>query len=213
MPHSWTFPNQSDAPRCGQNSSISPYSPTLLRNAISRSERIFTRTGGPSFSGSSSLRSAGIQYCRKRSPAAVPGPVCVRSSLVSCFSMQWCPVDPPLAKWSYLLPLSTLTRKQSVEARVDATRVQLEHLAPVVIGDVERVDVALRVVPVKARLGIDALDGAEQLGREQDVVGVDHPREQVDPRLVVDARVEEDVPHHVAVERRAPEAVGEPAVA
>src|ERR687887_438627 len=53
-PHSSTRPNQSDTPRCAQNSSIRPYRPSLSRNAIRRSERILTRIGGQSFSGSSS---------------------------------------------------------------------------------------------------------------------------------------------------------------
>ena len=87
MPHSWTLPNQSEAPRCGQNSSISPYSPFVVRKAIRRSERIFTRTGGASFSGSSSASSAGSQYWRNISPIGVPGPVSVSSSLTSCFSI------------------------------------------------------------------------------------------------------------------------------
>src|SRR5215213_8408448 len=60
-PHSSTRPNQSDTPRWAQNSSISPYRPSLSRNAIRRSDRIFTRTGGQSFSGSSSESSAGKQ--------------------------------------------------------------------------------------------------------------------------------------------------------
>src|SRR6185312_3548035 len=88
MPPSRTLPNQSDAPRWAQNSSISPYSPSEVRKAIRRSERIFTRTGGQSFSGSSSARSAGTQYRRKKAPAGVPGPVRVRSSLTSALSTE-----------------------------------------------------------------------------------------------------------------------------
>jgi hypothetical protein len=48
-------------PRCAQNSSISPSRPSVSRNAIIRSESSFTRTGGQSFSGSSSASIAGIQ--------------------------------------------------------------------------------------------------------------------------------------------------------
>src|ERR1700691_3782008 len=55
--------------------------------AITRSDSSFTRTGGQSFSGSSSARSAGIQYCRNISPIGVPGPVWVSRSLTSCFSI------------------------------------------------------------------------------------------------------------------------------
>ena len=62
-------------------------------------------------------------------------------------------------------------------------------------------------------LGIDATHRSEHLRSEEDVVGVDHTAEQVDAGLVVDARLEEDVPHHVPVEGRPAEPVGQPAVA
>jgi hypothetical protein len=48
MPHSSFRPKYSDAPRCAQNSSISPGRPALSRNASSRSPRILTRTCAPS---------------------------------------------------------------------------------------------------------------------------------------------------------------------
>ena len=52
----------------------------LSRNATSRSERSFTRTGGQS-GGSSSEVMAGSQYWRMRSPMGAPGPTLVSSSL------------------------------------------------------------------------------------------------------------------------------------
>ena len=60
-PFSSLRPNQSETPRCAQNSSISPRRSELSRKAISRSESSFTRTGGQSGSGSSSASSAGSQ--------------------------------------------------------------------------------------------------------------------------------------------------------
>src|SRR5487761_1535350 len=54
---------------------------------MSRSESILTRTGGQSFSASSSAKRVGSQYWRNRSPIGVPGPVWVRSSLTSFLSI------------------------------------------------------------------------------------------------------------------------------
>src|SRR5204863_6632407 len=67
-----------------------------------------------------------------------------------------------------------------VEARIDAPGIQLEDLALLIVAQVERVDVALRVVPVVAGLGIDAPHRAEHLRGEEDVVDVDHAAEKID---------------------------------
>ena len=64
------------------------------------------------------------------------------------------------------------------------------------------VDVALRVVVVLAGLRIDAAHRADHLRSEQDVVHRHDLREQIDARLVVHARVEEDiVADHVGEQR------------
>ena len=60
-PHSSLRPNQSDTPRCAQNSLMSPMRPCVSRNATSFSPSSCTRTGGPSGSAISSASSAGIQ--------------------------------------------------------------------------------------------------------------------------------------------------------
>ena len=87
-------PNHSETPRCAQNSPMSPYRPSLSRNAISSSESSVTRTGAESFCARSAARSAGIQYLRKSSPIGVPGPVRVRNSLSSLFMANACRVLP-----------------------------------------------------------------------------------------------------------------------
>jgi hypothetical protein len=55
------LPNHSEAPRCAQNSSSSPYRPSESRTATIRSDNSLTRTGGQPSSGSSSASRAGIQ--------------------------------------------------------------------------------------------------------------------------------------------------------
>ena len=66
--------------------------PCVSRKASSRSPSSFTRTGGQSFSGSSSASSAGIQDSRNSWPIGVPGPVWHRRSFCSFRSIarsQW----------------------------------------------------------------------------------------------------------------------------
>ena len=84
----------------------------------------------------------------------------------------------------------------------DAPDVGLEDLRAVLVGQVGGVDVAAGVVVVVAGLGVDAPHRAHHLGGEQDVVGGDHGQQAVDARLVVHARVEEDVAEQQLVERR-----------
>ena len=75
IPHSSLRPKNSGAPRCGQYESTNPGVPFESRNAIRFSPSSFTRTGGQSAEGISSLRHAGIQNLRNRSPMGVPLPV------------------------------------------------------------------------------------------------------------------------------------------
>jgi hypothetical protein len=62
--------------------------PRLSRKATSSSPKSFTRTGGPSGSGSSHPSSAGSQYRRIVVPIGVPGPTRVTRSLSSRASME-----------------------------------------------------------------------------------------------------------------------------
>jgi len=100
-----------------------------------------------------------------------------------------------------------------IETRVYPAGVALINLGAVGLGQAGPVDVALGVVEVVAGLRVDAPDGAHHLGSEQDVIGVDDLKEQVDAGLVVDARVEEHVLHDVLAQRGLVQHVGEPAVA
>src|SRR5215218_3844360 len=82
----------------------------------------------------------------------------------------------------------------NVEPRVYPAGIALEDLfAVVLVQGADLVDVALGVVIGVTCLRIDTLDGAEHLGSKQDVVDRDHLGEQLDPRKMIDARVEEDV--------------------
>src|SRR4051812_29924867 len=112
------------------------------------------------------------------SPIRVPGPVCVSSSLISVFNI--------MGERSYHF----LFLQLRVQAGVDAARVALEDLPAVLRRQVERVDVALGVVPVEAGLRVDPAYCPEHLGREEDVLDVDHVAQERDAGMVVDARVE-----------------------
>src|SRR5882762_7970350 len=88
----------------------------------------------------------------------------------------------------------SLARYLLAEARVYLQRVALENLALILRAEPgNTVNVALRIVEVVPCLRIDALDRADHFRREQDVVGGNYFREQVDPGLVVDAGIEIDV--------------------
>ena len=64
----------------------------MSRQASSRSPSSLTRTGGHSFSGSSSASSAGCQLSRNIWPIGVPGPVWVRRSFCSFRSIGTFPI-------------------------------------------------------------------------------------------------------------------------
>src|SRR6267378_949916 len=87
-----------------------------------------------------------------------------------------------------------LARYLLAEARVNLQRVALENLALILGAEPGNpVNVTFGVVKVVSCLRIDALDRADHLRREQDVVGGNNCREQVDPGLVVDASIEINV--------------------
>src|SRR3954467_14064260 len=111
----------------------------------------------------------------------VPGPVCVNSSLISVFNI--------MAERLYHSTRSQLR----VEPGIDAACVELEDLPAIALGQVEGIEVALRVVPVEAGLRVDPADGTQHLGREEDVLDVDHVAQERDTGVVVHTRVEEDV--------------------
>src|SRR3989441_7963854 len=126
---------------------------------------------------------------RCATPARLPrwGPRCGRR--------RWCPsferlVDP----WIHL------------------ARVALEDLAPVLIAQLQRIDIPLRVVEVVAGFRIEAADCTDHLRSEQDVVGRHDLQQQLDSRQVVDAGVEEDTVANQVAERRARLVLGEAAV-
>src|SRR3954464_15971107 len=102
----------------------------------------------------------------------VPGPVCVNSSLISVFNI--------MAERLYHSTRSQLR----VEPGIDAACVELEDLSPWVLGQVEGIEVALRVVPVEAGLRVEPADGTQRLGREEDVLDVDLPPSERHPHAV-----------------------------
>src|SRR5947209_3954431 len=64
----------------------------------------------------------------------------------------------------------TALGQELVEARIDPPGIALEDLVAVAFAEMpELVDVALGVVVIVPGLGIDSLDGADHLRREQDV--------------------------------------------
>src|SRR5205823_3582704 len=81
------------APRWGQAFWIIPAAPDVTRKAISFSPRSIRRRGGQSGDGSSSDRTAGIQYSRNMFPIGVPGPTRHKSSLSVALNMLPSPVD------------------------------------------------------------------------------------------------------------------------
>jgi hypothetical protein len=87
-PHSSLRPKNSEARRCGQNSSITPTRPSVSRNTTSRSPNIFARTGLPSGSLTSSLKQTGCQCRRMSCPIGASPSTRQRSSFSSLVSMQ-----------------------------------------------------------------------------------------------------------------------------
>jgi len=77
--------------------------------------------------------------------------------------------------------------RMGVEARIDAPRIGPRTPSLYRPADRQGVDVALGVVEIVPRLRVDAAHGADHLRAEQDVLDVDHPEQQVDAGLVIDA--------------------------
>src|SRR5229473_7210300 len=91
--------------------------PCESRNATSSSPSSLTRTGAQSGSGSSRVRSAGIQYRRIASPMGVPRPTRVTRSFSSRASMLR-PSSPyqapsPARQWAENLPKETRRQASS----------------------------------------------------------------------------------------------------
>ncbi|AMK25230.1 hypothetical protein K426_21614 [Sphingobium sp. TKS] len=86
------------------------------------------------------------------------------------------------------------------KAREDAPRIALENGVAFGIADIERVDITLGIVEIMARRRINTAHRADHFRSEQDILVVDHVRQQVDARLMIDAGVEEDVVHEMRVE-------------
>src|SRR3989441_6508404 len=109
--------------------------------------------------------------------------------------------------------LLSRSRQLGLQAAVDPARVALEDLAPVLVAEPERLDVALGVVEVVPGLRVDAPDRADHLGGEENVIDGDDLEQEIDPGLMIDAGVEEDVVQQVVLEERLLEILGDPAVA
>src|SRR3954451_1168812 len=110
-------------------------------------------------------------------------------------------------------PLQTPRAKLTVETRINASSIQLKDSMLVCLRDVERIDVALRVVEVLTRLWVNAANSTDHFRTEQDVVYIDHLGEQIDTRLMIDAGVEEHVTHYVLHQRRTLQHVGQSSIA
>src|SRR5690606_8540359 len=108
------------------------------------------------------------------------------------------------SSWVVRVPVSeTSGGERAIQARVDATRVPLEDLGSLRVVEVGRgVDVAPGVVEVVAGARVDAADRADHLAGEQDVLRRHDLGEQVDARLVVDARVDVHVAEEVLLQLR-----------
>ena len=103
--------------------------------------------------------------------------------------------------------------QRPVQARIDAPGIALEHLAGIVPGQVQRVDIAFGVVEIMAGRGVDAPHRADHFRPEQDILVLDDVRQQVDARLVIDAGVEEDVVHQMGRQVGLLQHVGQTAIA
>src|SRR5688572_9555268 len=100
-----------------------------------------------------------------------------------------------------------------VEARIDAPCISFENLvAACLVESVEGDEVALGVLVMVPGLRIDALDRAQHLRREQDVIDRDDLRQQLDARIVVDAGIEEYVAQQVILEQRSLHLLRQPAI-
>src|SRR5687768_71823 len=101
-----------------------------------------------------------------------------------------------------------------VEARIDAPCISFENPVAACLVELHQlVNVALGVVVVVPGLRIDALDRAQHLRCEQDVVDRDDFGHQLDARIVVDAGIEEHVAQQVILEQRPLHLLRQPAIA
>src|SRR5208282_3612949 len=101
-----------------------------------------------------------------------------------------------------------------VETRINAPRVAFIDLMALLGAEIaRRLDIALGVVVMMAGFRVDPPHRADHFAGEQDVVDRDHPGQQVDARLMIDASVEEDVLQKMLLEQRLLKLLREPAVA
>src|SRR5262249_3929656 len=116
-----------------------------------------------------------------------------------CSRARMMPLSRGISAMGPSCRLASLER--GVEPAVDLARVALENLR--LVGGVQcrLVDIALGVVVVVAGLRIDALDGADHLRGEQDVLDRDDAGQELDARQVIHAGVEEHVVQQVLGER------------
>ena len=99
-----------------------------------------------------------------------------------------------------------------VKAGVDPARVALEYFRLFGGGDVQRVDIPFGVVEIMTCLWVDAFDRAEHFGRKEDIVGVDHLEQAIDPGLMIDAGVKIDVLHQMLAQGRLAHHIRQPAI-
>src|SRR5271165_1780468 len=100
----------------------------------------------------------------------------------------------PSSVMLYPLPLPSLGLQRLVQARIDTAHIAFINVATLIgIQILCRLDVALRVVKVMTGLWVNATNRADHLAGKQDILGRDDPGQKIDARLVVDARIEENV--------------------
>src|SRR5712691_2001238 len=98
--------------------------------------------------------------------------------------------------------LACLSWNALVESRIDLARVFFVNLPPIFGAKCNLVDVALCIVVIMAGRRIDTADSAYHLRSEKDVVDRDNLEQEIDSRLVVDARIEEDAIANRLIQQR-----------
>src|SRR5579883_2107239 len=87
-------------------------------------------------------------------------------------------------------------RQPALKPRIDPPRIGFENLSALGLADRRLVDIPLGIVETEAGLWIVALDGADHLGSEQDIVDRHDAGEEIDTGLMIDAGIEEDIVTH-----------------
>src|SRR5215216_3477018 len=115
-----------------------PTAPEVVRKAMSGSPSSMTRKGGQSGAGSSSERTAGIQYWRMRLPITVPGPIRHMTSLSSMLSIQRPPTSRRNQRGNYAP--SSLTMGMIGTLVRGGTRMPLRNLEKAFLDDLEQIE-------------------------------------------------------------------------